>query len=313
MRKIIATVKVVFLMFTFCSAGESVLEKAHSKELTAFTFEDCKRFIGFEGFRSKEELLQLFYNAYFSGNVKNFRVNHWETEKIGKAITTLFPIKHCDSIVSFDTTLLLMFDKQQNVNVPGTYGQAHLEMSKHLGFTLEVDQNNYNVLRFKIVEGFVKLRISKLLQLFNSSMGNMDGSELYYFLNARQRVSVIGLNEYIDIARKSIFLKGDTSVIFIDLDNSKFKENEDIVIKKNEMRFFNISFSLKGTDSIRYNGNPWKKDSVSATQIRYTIDAIRKGFVTDALFPGGLRVNKSAICQLEEKRVQLSTGFNLIK
>ena len=123
----------------------------------------------------------------------------------------------------------------------------------------------------------------------------------------------MGLNEYIDIARKNISLTGDTSVIFIDLDNQKFKEKNDIVVKKNEMRFFNISFSLNGTDSIRYNNNPWKKDSVSAMQIRYTIDAIRKGFVADTLFPGGLRVNKTATCQLEEKRISLSTGFNLIK
>ena len=51
-----------------------------------------------------------------------------------------------------------------------------------------MDPNNQNVLKFKIIEGFVNLRISKLLQLFNNSMGNMDGSELFYFLNAKQKI-----------------------------------------------------------------------------------------------------------------------------
>ena len=281
------------------------------KTLTHFTFEDCKKFIGKGGFKSKEELLQIFFNAYFEGSVKNVEMKVDDILALSKAIKTLFPLKNCLSIQSFDSLLIIKFNQPQSVPVPGSFRMATLQMSEHITFILSHSPAQKNLLNFRIADGYVNLRTSSLLRLFIKQMSDMNGTALFYSVDQRFKTSVIGLVEEDTISADKLKSEGTQKRIVIDIYTPQYAGKENIVIDTDELTFLTINFKLRGHDSIMYfNSNEWIKDSLAVSQIRSLINQVQKDFSESRPFPKGIIISKSAIYQLEKRSLSLSTSFH---
>lgn len=300
----------VLSFFHFSHGNGSPSSQTSLKDsLRNFTYEDCRKFIGTDGFRSKEEFIQIFYNAYYSGNVKNIIVKQDVISRTGSEIRTMFPVKNCQSIILKGRMLQLKFDKPQRVSVPGSFGQAHLLMSEVITFELYNDSVNTRLLRFQIVDGYIRLRVSGLLKLFSPSISNMDGSELFYYSDSKKRISIIGLNDIKKIPHDLLHVSGDGSNIKIDIVTPEFKDKDEFVIQNNSVKFFNMQFFLLGGDSIKFNDGKWVKDTLSNRRFRLTISELQKEFVKKSVFQNGIVLTKTAQYMLEQRRLSMSLGF----
>lgn len=304
----------IYLMLSVLFKTAACLTLADSctkMALKPFTYNDCKKFIGKDNFRSKEELLQIFYNAYFDNSVNNIRMNKTEINHLSKSIKTLFPLKNCNSIESIDSLLLLRFDSPQNVAVPGSFRMAYLQMSPTVVFVLShAMKNNQKIVRFKIIEGYVNLRLAGLIKMLSKQMVDLDGTELFYTADPVSKTSLIGLNdERIILSKEMKFSRKDNQIV-IDINNPRFTEKEDMLVTEDELQFMLIRFKVRGKDSIMYNNDKWIKDSLSNKGIRTLINQVHDDFDKGTPFPDGLVISKNAVYQLEKRKMSLSSGFH---
>jgi hypothetical protein len=285
-------------------------ESNNTIKLSKCTFDDCKPFIGKNDFTSKEELLQLFYNAYYTNSLRNVIMNGPDLKLLNKSINTMFPLNNCLSITSVDNRLILDFKKPQSVTIPGTFHQAHLNLSKKVIFELQSDSIRPMILRFKIIDGYVNIRTSGISRIFNASFDNIDGKELFYYCDDKNKHSVLGLEEHTLLPKEILKITGDISHIKIKIEPMKTEMEHDIEIKKNYLKFFSTEFTLSNNDSLKVNDENWQKDSLTVDKINSMIDTLQTAYTNNQLLINGMIINKSAVYELEKQTISISKGFS---
>lgn len=282
---------------------------SEDNDLTVFTSDQCREIIKKSDFRSKEELLQIFYSAYFGGIIKNKKMLKDDINKLASSIQTIFPLKSCTYIAVFDSTLQFSFDAPQDFIIPGTYKMARLQISQTITFALSVSDKDSSVLDFRIIDGYLRIHYSKMAKLFNESFTDLNGTKLFYTINLKAKSSMLGLIDERNVSRKNLQINKDSSAVYIDILTPEFNEKSDIIASHNKLKAFFINIRLSGNDSIQINKNKWYRDSISSLQIKNVITDILDGFEKKELFENGITVSKTAIYELEKRRLSISIHF----
>jgi hypothetical protein len=162
---------IILLMLLSLSA-----EVASQNVIKEFTYEDCKAFIEKESFKSKEGLIQLFYNVYQSDSINNIELTQKTIRLLQKKIKTYFPLKNCNRIVYSNSELTIRFNNNQKMTVPGTWGQATLFMSKEVVFVVKRGKYDSLTARFLLKKGHINILTSKLAKKLFSFVEDIYGT-----------------------------------------------------------------------------------------------------------------------------------------
>jgi hypothetical protein len=268
--------------------------------------EECLSIIAPKAFHSKEELLQIFCTGYQSENFRSFRLDRSAIVSIAKRIHTLFPLNNCDSISLQNDTLRFAFPKPQDKSIPGTMKQASLIMSQKVVFALSRDTADPTMLHFKIVQGSVDVKFRFFARLFGFK--RLQGSDLFYSSDDGKRISMLGLNCRRTIPRSLLSVSRRGEMTTINVRDYELDKNSVIVFSPNRMDFFGFSIEALGGDTLRY-GKKIARDAKSHKEIVAMIDSIIHEPDTSKIFKEGIESVKSAIYELEARRISLRKGY----
>jgi hypothetical protein len=284
----------------------TVVSQAQDMAMRSLSPQECLSIIPPKAFHSKEELLQIFYRGYQSENYRSFRLDRSAILSLAKQIRTLFPLKNCDSISLHTDTLEFAFPKPQDKTIPGTHGQASLIMSQKVVFALSRDTVDSNMLHFTIAQGTVDVKFSFIARLFGFK--HMQGSDLFYVADDVKRVSVLGLNCRRTIPRSELSISRQGEVTTITIRDRELDKNNTIVFSPNRINFLGIIIEALGGDSLRF-GKTIAQNAKSHKELVTTINTVIHEPDTSKIFKEGIESVKSAVYELEARRISLSKRY----
>jgi hypothetical protein len=268
--------------------------------------QECLSMIAPHAFHSKEALLQIFSIGYRSENFRSFRLDRSAIIAIAKQIRTFFPLNNCDSITLHNDTLCFAFSKPQDKTIPGTHGQASLVMSQKVVFAISRDTSDTTMLHFKIAQGSIDVKFSFIARLFGFK--RLLGSDLFYSFDASKGVSTLGLNcrRVIPRSSMSVSRKGEKTIISIG--DRELGKNSSIVFSPNRMDFLGFTIEALGGDTLSF-GKKIMCNAKSHQELMATIKKVIEEPDTSKVFSEGLESVKSAIYELEARKISLSMAY----
>jgi hypothetical protein len=147
-NRLLIRLLLIFLALFFFSAARFPVRAETA--MTAFSYQDCSRFLKANSFASKEELMQLFYYIYKADTLDNIVLDRETILRLKKDINTYFPLNRCKTIRYSHHELTLVFDSDVMVPIPGMWRQIKLYMPKEVAFSVSRFPDDSLAIRFKL-------------------------------------------------------------------------------------------------------------------------------------------------------------------
>lgn len=274
---------------------------------TQISAESCKKQLSNQSFRSKEELLQLFFCGFRNGELQNKSISSKEIAKLHSQIKTLIPLAACTSVVMNDSVVTLKFRNQAKAVVPGTWGQATMHISPMLKLRCQFDKVDSTKMGFVVQDGSIEVRFSPIAGLLG--FRSISGTSLTYYCRNSTKTSAMVMEQKKPIEKQKIAISGKKDRLVLDIQTENFRNKEDIIVAPNriDMPPFKASFATKG-DSVSVNNSPWKYAPNETKDLCQLNKTLQTAFQTGDKSLVSLVEVKTAVYELEKKDISLSFG-----